>query len=84
MHEVPDLSELEQPPAPDPQDDTPSMRAVVHLKDPNETIELDLVNLEGVVIGMRVDGSELLYIPWARVRYIAVPRSQPGQEPEAA
>jgi hypothetical protein len=82
MTDVPDLSqlteELAQPPAPD---DTPSMRAIVYLKDPTETFELDLVNLEGVIIGMRVDGSSLLYIPWARVRHVEVPKSLNAAEP---
>jgi hypothetical protein len=82
MTEVPDLSQLTDPsqrtkPG-DPKDDTPSMRAVILCKDPTEAFELDIVNLEGVIIGMRVDGSSLLYIPWSRVKYVEVPKSQPS------
>ena len=80
MTEIPDLGALMQPDPETQQDDTPSMRAVVFLQDPTEAIELDLVNLEGMVIGMRVDGSELIYLPWRRVKEIAVPRSQPSTE----
>jgi hypothetical protein len=63
---------------PDPataQDDTPSMRAVVFLKEPTEAMELDILNLEGVIIAMRVDGSAILYIPWSRVKHVEVPKS---------
>lgn len=73
MTEVPDLAELSE--APKREDDVPSMRAYVFCKDPTETFELDIVNLEGVVIGVRIDASALLYIPWARIKHIEIPQS---------
>ena len=63
---------------PPPVDDTPSMRGLVFCKDPTEAFELDILNLEGVIIGMRVDGSSILYIPWSRVKHVEVPKSQPS------
>lgn len=65
---------------PEPQDDTPSMRALVFCKDPTEAYELDVMNLEGVIVGMRVDGSAILYIPWSRVKHVEVPKSLNGAE----
>jgi hypothetical protein len=69
---------LTPPEAPSAPDDTPSMRGLVFCKEPTEAFELDIVNLEGVIIGVRIDGSAMLYIPWARVRHVEVPKSQPA------
>lgn len=78
MTEIPDLGALAEPERalaepPDPSD-VPSMRAVVLCKEPTEAFELELIEMQGVIVGIRADGSELLYIPWHRVRYISVPQ----------
>lgn len=73
--------DLTPAPVPEPtEDDTPSMRGLVFCKEPTETFEFDILNLEGVIIGMRVDGSSIEYIPWNRVRRVSVPKSLNGVE----